>query len=223
MTIKKISTLLLPLVATMALQANDPLDDPFFKDPFGDDIFGEMMQMQQDMDKMFERMHQRIQKRSSGSLSPVGTYKMAIQNQVTDQGDHYAFVTSIPESKENHIDINSENGTMSITAKIIEEKENKTANSVSSSRSVRMYQQSILLPKDADESAISTAYKKGRLVVLIQKKNGKKVAKPEETKIDNMKEDNRSTQKKDSVDENSSSEENTTRERTILTDQVSMR
>ena len=179
---KKFSLLMLPLVATLSLHANDPFNDPFFNDPFGDDIFKEMMQMQHDMDKMFERMHQRMQKRTSGLVSPLGTYKMAIRNQLEDKGDHYELVTNIPQSKENHIDINTQNGVMSITAKVVEEQKNKTGNMVSQSRSVRMYQQSMTLPKDADESTIKTAYKNGKLVVSIAKNpsagSGAKTVKP---------------------------------------------
>ncbi len=174
----KLSLLLLPLMTTVSLHANDP----FFNDPFGDDIFKEMMQMQRDMDQMFERMHQRMQKRTSGLVSPLGTYKMAVHNQFVDKGDHYELLTGIPESKENHIDINTANGLMSITAKIVEEQKNKTGNVLSQSRSVRMYQQSMSLPKDADESMIKTEYKNGKLIVIIAKNpsisSGTKAVKP---------------------------------------------
>ena len=162
---KKISLLVLPLLATLSLQANDP----FMHDPFGDDIFKEMMQMQRDMDQMFERMHQRMQKRTSGLVSPLGTYKMTLHNQFVDKGDHYELLTGIPESKENHIDINTANGLMSITAKIVQEQKNKTGNMLSQSRLVRMYQQSMSLPKDVDENMIKTEYRNGKLVVSIAK------------------------------------------------------
>ena len=169
---KKLLLLTLPVVTMLSLHASDPFNDPFFNDPFGDDIFKEMMQMQKNMDKMFERMQQRMNQRSSGLVSPLGTYKMAVQNQLVDKGDHYELVTNIPESKENHIDINTANGIMNITAKIVQEKEEKNQYGVSQSRSVRMYQQSTSLPSDADESAISTSYKNGKLVVRVGKKHG---------------------------------------------------
>ena len=175
---KKLSLLLLPLAATLSLHAANPFNDPFFNDPFGDDIFKEMLQMQREMDKMFERMHQRMQQRSSGLVSPLGTYRMAVQNQLEDKGDHYELMTSIPESKENHIDINTANGMMSITAKIVQEKEEKSQYGISKSRSVRMYQQSTSLPADADESAIKTIYKNGKLIVTIGKKKGSAKAVP---------------------------------------------
>ncbi len=193
---------MLPLVATFSLHASDPFNDPFFNDPFGDDIFKEMMQMQQNMDKMFERMNKRIQQRSSGLVSPLGTYKMAAQNQLADKGDHYELVTNIPQSKENHIDIKTENGVMSITAKIVQEQENKTANSVSQSRSVRMYQQSMTLPNNADEGAITTAYKNGKLVVSIAKKKGVKqlvAPKAEPKKVEEKKSQEKNEKKEDNT------------------------
>jgi HSP20 family molecular chaperone IbpA len=114
--------LILPFLTFFSLHAASPFDDPFFNDPFGDDIFKEMMQMQKEMDKMFERMQQRMDQRSSGLVNPLGTYKMAVQNQIVDKGDHYELLTSIPESKENHIDIKTASGMMHITAKIVEER-----------------------------------------------------------------------------------------------------
>ena len=169
---KKLALLALPLITTLSLTAASPFDDPFFKDPFGDDIFKEMLQMQKEMDKMFERMQQRRLQRSSGLVSPLGTYRMAVQGQFIDKGDRYNLVTGIPESKENHIDIRTENGMMSVTAKIIKSEEQKQNGMVSRSSSVRMYQQSVPMPLDADENSITTAYEKGRLVISVGKKKG---------------------------------------------------
>ena len=166
---KKLSLLILPFVATMSLQAQNPFNDPFFNDPFGDDIFKEMLQMQKEMDQMFSRMQERRQQRSSGLVSPLGTYKMAVQNQFVDKGDHYELMTNIPESKENHININTANGVLSLSAKIVKEKENKNNNMVSTSRSVRMYQQSTPLPRNADENSIKADYKNGKLVITVSK------------------------------------------------------
>jgi len=211
---KKLSLFVLPLFATLSLQANDPLNDPFFQDPFGDDIFKEMMQMQRNMDKMFERMHQRIQQRTANQIAPMGTYKIQQPSQFMDKGDHYEFVTSIPESKENQIDIHTQNGVMSITAKIIQKKEHKTANSYSSSSSMRMYQQSMPIPSDADESTLNMGYVDGKLVISVNKKKGAnviknapvKMEKKTETKVktDESKKDANNTKKKVKVSDESS-------------------
>ena len=216
---KKLSLLVLPLVATLSLQANDPTNDPFFNDPFGDDIFKEMMQMQQNMDKMFNRMHQRIQQRTTSQIAPLGTYKIQQQSQFVDKGDHYEFVTSIPESKENQIDINTQNGVMSISAKIIEKHESKTANGYSSSSSMRMYQQSMPLPQDADESTINMGYVDGKLVVSVNKSKGAShakivVPKTEAKKIEMKKEEQKSN--------NVSKETNTTIKKMKVGDESSV-
>ena len=169
---KKLSLLALPLVATLSLQAANPFNDPFFNDPFGDDIFKEMMQMQKEMDHMFNRMQERRLQRSSNLISPLGNYKMAVKNQFTDKGDHYELMTNIPESKENHINIDTENGRMAITAKIVQKDEKNTNGMISRSSSVRMYQQAVSMPADADEGSVKTAYKNAKLVISIAKKKG---------------------------------------------------
>ena len=174
---KKLSLLALPLVATLTLQASNPFNDPFFNDPFGDDIFKEMLQMQKEMDHMFNRMQERRQQRSSNLISPLGTYKMAVRSQFADKGDHYELMTSIPESKENHINIDTENGRMSITAKIVQKDEKKTNGMISRSSSVRMYQQAVSMPADADEGSIKTTYRDDKLVITIAKKKGLTTAK----------------------------------------------
>lgn len=203
MVSKKLSLLVLPFVATLSLHANDP----FLQDPFGDDIFKEMMQMQQNMDKMFDKMHNRMQQRSTRLVSPLGTYKIAGKNQFIDKSDHYELMTNIPENKENNIDIKTENGVMYITAKIVEKHENKTGNSYSTSSSVRMYQQSMPLPHDADEGSLKAEYKDKKLLVSFKKKSpsttikvkGENIEKKQETikKEENTtKEDNNASIKK---------------------------
>ena len=183
MSIKKLSLFALPLAATLSLQAANPLYDPFFNDPFGDDIFKEMIQMQKDMDKIFDRMQERRQQRSSGLVNPLGTYRMSAKNQFVDKGNFYELITNIPKSKESHIDINTADHVMSITAKIIHKQEHKTGNMHSRSSSVRMYQQSTTLPNDIEVSSIKTVYKNGKLTITISKKNVVKV-KPVVEKIE---------------------------------------
>lgn len=192
---KKLSILALPLLTTLTVQANDP----FLKDPFGDNIFKEMMQMQKSMDEMFQRMHNRMEQRNNSQISPLGTYKIQQQNTFVDKGDYYAFESAIPESKENQIDINTKDGVMAITAKIIQKQENKTSSGYSTSSSMRMYQQSMPLPTDADESTINMAYVNGKLVVTVKKKQGKNVEKVIPVKIEVQKDENKTNENNTSV------------------------
>jgi HSP20 family molecular chaperone IbpA len=168
---KKLSLLALPIVAAVSLQAQSPFNDPFFQDPFGDDIFKEMMQMQRQMDEMFQRMQQRINQRSVRLVHPsMGMYKLSAQSDFVDKGDHYEMVTNIPESKENHIDIRTQNGMISISAKIVHEEQQKTNGMISTSKSIQSFQQSTSLPSDADEGKIKSEFRNGRLVITIGKK-----------------------------------------------------
>ncbi|HFQ61620.1 MAG TPA: Hsp20/alpha crystallin family protein [Epsilonproteobacteria bacterium] len=214
----KLSLLVLPLLTTLSLQANDP----FMQDPFGDDIFKEMMHMQQNMDKMFNRMHQRIQQRTTRLASPIGTYKISQPQAFVDKKDHYEYVTNIPENKENHIDINAKDGVMSITAKIIEKQENKTANSFSSSSSMRMYQQSIPLPTDSDAGSISAEYKDGKLVISVKKlKNVPKVQ--SNIRINGASVTPAKVEEKQTTEKNETKEQNNTKKKiTINSDVPSM-
>ena len=208
---KKLSLLVLPFVATLSLQANDP----FIQDPFGDDIFKEIFQMQQNMDKIFKHMHSRIQQRTANQIAPLGTYKIQQPSQFADKSDHYEFMTTIPESKENQIDIHTENAVMVITAKIIEKQENRTSNSYSSSSSTRTYRQSVPLPSDADEATINMGYVDEKLVITVKKKKGtemmtnlpKKPEKKTQTKekeIKSKKDENTTTEQKIKVSDHSS-------------------
>ncbi len=172
---KKLSLLALPLLAVVSLQAqnpmNDPFNDPFFQDPFGDDIFKEMIQMQRQMDEMFRRMQQRINQRSARLVHPsMGMYKLSAQSEFMDKGNHYELVTNIPESKENHINIHTENGMLSITAKIVHEEQQKTNGMISTSKSIQSFQQATSLPADADDSNIKSEFRNGRLVIIVGKK-----------------------------------------------------
>jgi len=182
---KNISLLWLSLAAAVSLHASDP----FMSDPFGDDIFSEMMQMQKDMDRMFERMHQRMQQRSHALISPIGTYKVATQSQFVDKGDHYEFRTDIPESKENTIHVSVNNHTLTVDAKVVKKEETKRAGVVSYQSYMSMYQRSLPLPVDADESSMKNAYKEGYLTISFKKKA---VTKPAKVKKIPLKDGNKS-------------------------------
>jgi HSP20 family molecular chaperone IbpA len=182
---KKIALVSLPLLA-ISLSATSLNNDPFFNDPFGDDIFKEMMVMQKQMDKMFAQMHQRIQQRSSGMLTPVGTFKINQKSLLEDKGNLYELITSIPQSDKNSIDITTHNGMLSITAKIVKEHKESKNGVTSVSSNVQVYQEAISLPKDANTKAISTEYRDGRLVVVIQKKRVAKLSKPNTVHINGV-------------------------------------
>jgi len=163
---KKIALSILPLVASLSVQANDP----FFNDPFGDNIFQEMMQMQRDMDRMFDRMHQRMRQRSTALISPIGTYKISQQSQFVDIGDQYKFKTDIPESKENTVNISVDDHVLNLQAKVVKTEETNQNGIRSYQKYMSMYQRSLPLPVDADENSMKSAYTDGYLTITFQKK-----------------------------------------------------
>lgn len=193
---KKSLLYILPLMATFTLHASDPMSDPF-----GNDMFKEMMQMQQNMDKIFSKMRDRLGQPSSQSIHPLGSYNVTHANSFIDKNNHYELMTTIPESKENKIDINIKDGIMTIVAKIVKSNKNQTSNSYSSYSSTRMYQQSISIPQDADENSLKVEYKNNKLLVSLEKKKVEKTL-PQKT------------QSTDNLDTNSS-EGNTSKEKKI--------
>ena len=168
---KKISLFILPLIAMSSLQANDP----FFNDPFGDDIFKEMYQMQKDMDKIFERMHQRMEQRTQlwnnqtrQSLTPKNS--MIRQSALVDKGTYYEYNTLIPESQNNQIDISIEDGILHLKATVDTLKKSNQSYMKMQQHSVSMMQRSETLPNDADPSSLKSEYKNGVFVLTLQKK-----------------------------------------------------
>lgn len=162
--------------------------------------------MQQNMDKMFDRMHNRMQQRSTRLVSPLGTYQISGKNQFVDKGKTYEFVTNIPENKENEIDIKTQNGVMFVTAKIIHRQENKSANSYSTSNSMRMYQQSMPIPNDADEGSMKAEYRNKKLVIMFKKKTQGKVIKVKGEKIEKVQ--NRSKEEPSKQENNTTKDHN---------------
>jgi HSP20 family molecular chaperone IbpA len=162
----------LGVVTTLYAQPvmNNPFNDPFFQDPFGDDIFKEMMEMQRQMDELFNRMQMRIQQRQQRMTMPLSHYGYAMQSGFVDKGDHYELYTHIPESKDNEINIKTGNGMITISARIVHEEKQNNNGFVSTSRSEQMMHQALTLPADADENKIDTAFENGMLVVKIGKK-----------------------------------------------------
>ncbi len=184
---KKISLLVLPFMAVVLLQANDP----FFDDPFGDDIFKEMYQMQKEMDKSFERMQERMEQRTKlwnyptrQSFIPTKRHSL-----LEDKGTYYEYNTQIPEGQNNQIDISIEDRILHLKATINTVKKTDNPNMKMQQRSMRMIQHSETLPKDADPTSLKSEYKNGVLVLTLEKKKslkhpvlkGKGEQKPKET------------------------------------------
>ncbi|MEA2049054.1 MAG: Hsp20/alpha crystallin family protein [Campylobacterota bacterium] len=210
---KKISLFILPFMTMVSLQANDP----FYNDPFGDDIFKEMYQMQKEMDKVFERMQQRMEQRSQLLHYPTRERFLSHKNMkrstlLVDKGSYYEYNTQIPENKSNQIDVNIEEGILRIQATINRVKESQQPNMQMQQRSMQMIQRSETLPLDADVSTLKGEYLQGVFVLTLQKKKGlshtagtkqKKTSQPA-SKTEKVKEKNESNRTKIRVPHTSS-------------------
>ena len=174
---KTILLFVLPFMATISLHANDP----FFDDPFGDDIFKEMYQMQKDMDKIFERMQERMEQRSKLWNYPTRQSFLPGQRTRTeslfvDKGSYYEYDTQIPQSPDNQVDISIHDGVLHFKAKVDTTKKSKNQNMQMQQHYVSMIQRSETLPKDADPRSLKSEYKHGKLVLILDKK--KRIEKP---------------------------------------------
>ena len=165
------SLFILPLIAMSSLQANDP----FFNDPFGDDIFKEMYQMQKEMDKIFERMQERMDQRTKLWNYPtrqnlISNNSMRRQSVLVDKGTYYEYNTQIPESQNNQMDIAIEDGMLHLKATVDTLKKSNQSNMNMQQHYVSMIQRSETLPNDADPSSLKSEYKNGVFVLTLQKK-----------------------------------------------------
>ena len=195
---KKFSLFVLPFMTMASLQANDP----FFNDPFGDDIFKEMYQMQKEMDKVFERMHERMNQRTKlwnypTSQTFIPGNRIRTASLLEDKGTYYEYNTQIPENQNNQIDISINDGVLHLKATVDTVKKSNEPNMKMQQHYVSMIQRSETLPKDADARSLKSEYKNGLLVLILQKKksltqpvgNAKEERKPKETpKIEKVKE-----------------------------------
>lgn len=167
---KKISFFLLPLITMVSLQANDP----FFDDPFGDDIFKEMYKMQKEMDKIFERMQERMDQRSKlwnypTRQSLIPNKGMTRNSLFEDKGTYYEYNTQISEDQNNQIDISIEDGILHFKATIDSVKKSDKTNMKLQQHYVSMIQRSETLPQDADPKSLKSEYKNGVLILTLQK------------------------------------------------------
>ena len=168
---KQITLLILPFIAMVSLQAKDP----FFDDPFGDDIFKEMKEMQKEMDKIFERMQERMDQRSKLWNYPtrqtfIPANRTRTESLFVDKGTHYEYNTQIPEGPDNQIDISINEGVLHFKATVDTVKKSKDSNMQMQQRYVSMIQRSETLPKDADPRSLKSEYKNGQLILTLQKK-----------------------------------------------------
>ena len=158
---KKLSLVLLPLMIMGTVQAQDP---------FGDDIFREMYQMQKEMDKLFERMQQRAQERTQQYANmPHNTLTGTTGFLLEDKGGYYEYNTQIKENQNSQINVSIENGILHVKASTDSSKMENQPQGQTQQHFVSMIQRSQVLPSDADANTLKSEFKNGVLVLSLQK------------------------------------------------------
>lgn len=158
----KLSHFVLPLMATLTLHA-----EPFINDPFGDDIFKQMHQMQEHMDKAFEQMHQRMVQHTTASTPSSQIFlSSGVDTIFEDKGKYYLYNTYIKENKNNQIEVKIENNILYLHATT----HTSSSSSTTQSSSTSMVQKSHAIPKDAIAQSLKGAYENGLFVLTLDKK-----------------------------------------------------
>jgi HSP20 family protein len=147
------------LLTLSTLQATQPqVNNPF----------EEIQKLQQQMDQIFNRLHQKFLQ--DASLSNFdNTFIKTPAADIVDKGDRYIVKTDIPGVDEKSIKVTQKDGILKIEAQSIKEKKEKSDNYIHQERFVGAFVKVLTLPKDADASKMKTEYKNGVLTITIPK------------------------------------------------------
>jgi len=162
---KIIVTFLLGLgLSSQTLVAND-LDQKGTHDPFV-----EMKKMQDEIDKIFERMRSNML--DEEFFSTFTTPKSGnILVDLKELKDRYQLKADIPGADNNKINISTKNGVLKIEAKTQKDEKKKEKNFLKEERFIGTFVRELTLPKDADVDKMQSHYKEGVLEIEIPKKH----------------------------------------------------
>ncbi len=170
---KIVTTTFVSLLLTTATYANnsDPFGSVFQNDPF----FQDFQKLQSDMDKLFETFHKRAFANMPKIDMPTNFkdgFTMKLRTDVIDKDKYYEVIADLPDMNSSDIKVKAEKGILSIKAESKKNKEEKKDGKIiHQERFVGSFYRSMTLPKDANESNITTEYKDGVLRVKIAKKS----------------------------------------------------
>lgn len=132
--------------------------------------FEEMQKMQEEMDKIFDKFHQRMMSEDMFSRFP-SSFPTVPAIDLQDSGDNYLLKVDIPGVEESEITVTSENGKLTIKAKSHKEEQEKRKDFLKQERFEGMYMRTMTLPDDADAQKLKSEYKDGVLQITIPKKS----------------------------------------------------
>jgi len=130
--------------------------------------FEEIQKVQQQMDQIFNQLHQKLLSDATFSGFNDMTIKAPAADLI-DKGDHYLVKADIPGADQKSIKVTEKDGILKIEAKTVKEEKEKRDNFVRQERFVGQFEKMLTLPKDADAKHLKTNYKNGVLEVTIPK------------------------------------------------------
>ena len=131
--------------------------------------FEEIQKLQQQMDQIFNRLHQKFLEDATFSQFS-NTFIKTPATDIVDKGDHYIVKADIPGADEKSIKVTQKDGILKIEAKSVKEKKEKGKNYIHQERFVGAFVKMLTLPEDADASKLKTDYKNGVLTITIPKR-----------------------------------------------------
>jgi len=159
-----LSTLAALTLSGTALFATQPAAPKDTSNPFE-----EIQKIQQEMDQIFNRLHQRFLSDTAFSNFESNFVKSPASD-IVDKGDHYLIKTDIPGADEKSIKVTEKDGILKIEAQTVKEKKEKKENYLRQERFVGAFSKMMTLPKNADASKLKTKYKNGVLEITIPKR-----------------------------------------------------
>ena len=141
----------------------------------GLDLFGDLENFQQEMNRLFDVTLQRPFKLGNGDK--LGAPAVDI----TDEKDQIKVKADLPGMKKEDIEVNVENDVLTIKGEKKEEKEVKEKDYIRSERYYGAFHRAFSLPAGIDASKVNATYKEGVLEITLPKKEG---AKPKQIKVD---------------------------------------
>lgn len=159
--------LMIPLIASMFAVSGVNADSSKQADVYNP--FEEMRKMQQEMDQIFQKFHERMMKEDIFSTFP-SSFPATPAMDLKDNGDSYLLKMDIPGSEKNEINITTKDGVLTVEAKSKKEESDKSKGFIKHERFEGVYMRSMTLPQDADGDKLESDYKNGVLTITIPKK-----------------------------------------------------
>jgi HSP20 family protein len=129
------------------------------------DPFARLNQLQRELNQLFERTLPAMEEEGS----PVIASEWMPAVDIREESDRYIIAMDLPGINPNDVEINMENGVLSVKGERKFEKEDKQENYRRVERARGVFFRRFVLPDMADAEKISASYKDGVLEVVIPK------------------------------------------------------